>query len=1591
MPAFAPPSPNDIVEEKFSPPSPNDLVKPDFEPPSPSDRITDLPPQRIIKYGAPIVDRPVKNEPEGPPLPLPETVKNMSQSEREAINKAQEYSVGDTAVALGRVGKAGVGLLADITTADENTSSVAEYFSNTLAAIKGEKMPIEALMEGTYKNPLSPVPFAYKVSSGLLETAPKLAATLISGPASPAVAGYLFGYDEQGKFHPANAVVAAALPIAGKWGGGIAETVAGDLGVDSQQALSWINGAGRYATGNAVIATQQALELAPEWSKMTEDEKKKAIQEGAANMLVNGILSLGDLRIEKAGVSPEIDAAARKALSIRRTESGQPIYPPGYKGPLLEPLLSEKANLIEPIAPLTAEALKETAKTGEPNASEISKATEVHGNVQPLSESPGQLPVKESVGGVQPQTEGGLPEEVSAQPPSQPSEEQIAPNARIISPFPIKESYGSGYSISFHVDPRDAAQFTTENISKSIPESSASDLRSVTHFSSDRFPTRVELKFNSKESAQKTLNYLKGINENVPTQPTGQVPESTATSGEADAAAQGKPDETHPATPNEPAQGQGEVRTLTDKEKAKAFDDLVNEHAERAGWTLRPDIFYADPGPQKTQQGSIGITARIMRDKEVAKVRRVVARELGLDPDKMGSYKYRGAALDALKSHIDERFRSDLDHPENVNVEDVWNPEGKIESIATPKPEPSSQELYGVSEKIRQKLAETGRAEPVPPGEGVAPKDSVEHGRELLASGTDPEKVMSDFENTKRFSAEDIAAVRAHGENLMREAVKVEKQFGIESKEYKAARKTFSDWMERIKPMQTEWAKGGHAQQGATDIDTGSFTGLSSAYKDISGKDFNTTQTIKAKDIAKKVTEADAAVEAAKQNLFKQAGVEPVDPKVKSIADRIIASLDKTAASALERIKARRGRLMAGLDPTDLADHALYGAAKIAKGLVEFGKWSAEMVKDLGDYVKPHLQEIFDEANKKLDETVAKAAPQESVKSAVKKRLKPKSDVEEPKLSPAEQKALDAAHKTVREAAVKRSKVEQSDVNKGPIKDPLTKSEQKALERAQKTVREAAIKAAKEAQSKEAKGVDKTKMTPVERARYDLKYHKEGQAFDQTEIEALWNLAKVYLDTGTNDFDDIRNKMATDLGLSVQEVSKGLTQNQSTRKLVNEVWKKQRDARRLKADAKIWLRSQNTPMIVKLPRAIMQEMFNLKVLGHLSVGLGTHAPALFFQPNHWGTFFRNYGNMWRLGLNETTHEVLMQDLQRRENWTTARRAGLENDPFAHEEYQIRGLVDRAFPGLSRGGNRAYDALKILRQDVFDSQWEKLPESMQTPEMAASIADSVNHVTGIVKNKAPLTKVGSQVMFAPRLLASRWAWLYGDPAKALSTAARWESATPEQKHFAQQQLREKATVLATMGAMLVANQAILTASGSDQKINFDDPTRSDFLKFKGFGVNVSFGNAMLTTLRLPFREAMILYNNTKFSEGKKRGEGSDRATYDAIGEYFRNQLNPAVHDVTDIAFQNDAQGRPLPFSKQPVPKYLRRQGVEGPYTWGEYARDAVMPIPLEESVKQVFNEYGMPKDQAEKWTKILGTAIYMGGTGGRVEEDRYIGK
>jgi hypothetical protein len=78
---------------------------------------------------------------------------------------------------------------------------------------------------------------------------------------------------------------------------------------------------------------------------------------------------------------------------------------------------------------------------------------------------------------------------------------------------------------------------------------------------------------------------------------------------------------------------------------------------------------------------------------------------------------------------------------------------------------------------------------------------------------------------------------------------------------------------------------------------------------------------------------------------------------------------DNGEKAALERMKQRRtaggtsGRLQSGIDPLDLVDMSIIGAMKIGKGAVKFADWSAEMVRDFGEDIRPHLKGMWDQAN----------------------------------------------------------------------------------------------------------------------------------------------------------------------------------------------------------------------------------------------------------------------------------------------------------------------------------------------------------------------------------------------------------------------------------------------------------------------------------------------------------------------------------------------------------------------------------------------------------------------------------------------------
>jgi hypothetical protein len=96
----------------------------------------------------------------------------------------------------------------------------------------------------------------------------------------------------------------------------------------------------------------------------------------------------------------------------------------------------------------------------------------------------------------------------------------------------------------------------------------------------------------------------------------------------------------------------------------------------------------------------------------------------------------------------------------------------------------------------------------------------------------------------------------------------------------------------------------------------------------------------------------------------------------RAVRSVVVKYISEKAQAARERIKARaaEGRQMSGIDPTELADYALIGAEHIARGLESFGEWSTAMVKEFGDKITPHLNDIFSKATEKAEDLAIEQA-----------------------------------------------------------------------------------------------------------------------------------------------------------------------------------------------------------------------------------------------------------------------------------------------------------------------------------------------------------------------------------------------------------------------------------------------------------------------------------------------------------------------------------------------------------------------------------------------------------------------------------------
>jgi hypothetical protein len=127
-----------------------------------------------------------------------------------------------------------------------------------------------------------------------------------------------------------------------------------------------------------------------------------------------------------------------------------------------------------------------------------------------------------------------------------------------------------------------------------------------------------------------------------------------------------------------------------------------------------------------------------------------------------------------------------------------------------------------------------------------------------------------------------------------------------------------------------------------------------------------------------------AAQRQANQQAFvdkaKAAGQEtpPAATTTPATGTSISDTLQSAADAALQRVRDRGTfsgtKLNAAVPVDDLADMAIWGAAKIAKGTVDFGKWSKEMIADAGEQIRPQLEKMYAQSQKIYERHVANTA-----------------------------------------------------------------------------------------------------------------------------------------------------------------------------------------------------------------------------------------------------------------------------------------------------------------------------------------------------------------------------------------------------------------------------------------------------------------------------------------------------------------------------------------------------------------------------------------------------------------------------------------
>jgi len=899
----------------------------------------------------------------------------------------------------------------------------------------------------------------------------------------------------------------------------------------------------------------------------------------------------------------------------------------------------------------------------------------------------------------------------------------------------------------------------------------------------------------------------------------------------------------------------------------------------------------------------------------------------------------------------------------------------KIDELISGKEE--QPKITGSSRKAVAGLAQRlGLKEPEP-GHTLKPEEYKRRGQILLKGGATPE----DIDNRADFELHDrISIGEAHAAELQKQLEKIAKSEpeGRNSVIYKDKLAELNKYLDRTGKLNTLAAHAFTSLQGGTDLDTGSFTAQVRRLEKAKGKDATEAEkqqvekfTTKDQKLQQEATDAEAKFieqlenehnpKVTKKEVQKS---QTYTEKAKKVADRFrkIKTTPFTFKDENGNEIPIQKQGIAWNDVVEAGAKAIEKTGEIADGVVAI----IDAIKD-NDWYKNLSDRDKDKLEKDLTahyESAIKETPEAKNIKRLEKELedlkqgKVKQQGPKRELSEREKELMDQIQDEKEKLGLVKSKMEK----------PLTEVEQKQK--------------------------DEEELGKLQKQFVDKKDNK----FTPEESKTIWNYAKnTYYNKGFS-FPESIAKTAEDLGLKNDQVSNAII-TPKTKAASGEMYTKRSELNKNRQALQRYIDNRNESKFDKAVKTIVGVPKAAQTFGHSHVFIGTHAITNILDPRHFIKTLKAVENSYRFSYekNPTYYESHMDALRNDPLFEKAKKAGLQNDPD-NINFDSEQAFQKYLGKFGKAGERGFNAVKVLRQEIFNYEYNKLSESEKKDEKALErIAGLINNWTGGT-NIDMSGDIGSLVKgatFSSSMEGSRWEKILA-PFKAATYISKSglskvnkglatlipsmqgfiKDATPSQKAYSKAWAGRAGRQLGTYLLLLGANSAIQHMVNPDKEVNWTHPTRPDWLlpKFGSHDVTVDLSGGLLTTIGLLATIAKISFENERYLP---KNQNRTEALTGAVGKYIRGKLSPIASLAIDLAFRRDYSGNVVPYSSDVPAPGKRKLG------WGEYIANHFAPLPIAEGIKETKKSAQDSGVSDAQWNDIMkgllsGTTSFLTG-------------